>query len=227
MGRTFFVAGTDTEVGKTYTTGALLARAAQLGLDTAAVKPLASGCERSADGLRNADALLLQRAMTRELPYQSVNPVALEPAVAPHIAAREAGISLHPAQLAEHCREVMGCGAELVLIEGAGGWRLPLGDGAFLSDVPRALDIPVILVVGMRLGCINHALLSAEAIRGDGLELAGWVANCVQPEMARLRENLHTLEQLLPAPRLGTLPFDRAADYRQAAAYLDLEPLLG
>ncbi|MCX2800356.1 dethiobiotin synthase [Microbulbifer thermotolerans] len=227
MAQCYFVAGTDTEVGKTYTTAALLASAAARGLRTAAVKPVASGCEETADGLRNSDALLLQEAMTLDLPYQQVNPFALAPAIAPHIAAREAGRRLDLGRMAGVCRGVMSAGADLVLIEGAGGWRTPLGPGAFLSQLPRELNIPVILVVGMRLGCINHALLSAEAIRRDGLALAGWVANFIGRDMARAEENLATLRSLVPAPLLGTLPFDTAADYRRAAVHLDLAPLLG
>ncbi|MGL6159329.1 dethiobiotin synthase [Microbulbifer sp.] len=226
VARTFFVAGTDTEVGKTYVTAALLARAAGQGLGTAAVKPVASGCDCTHEGLRNADALMLQEAMTLELPYQQVNPVALEPAIAPHIAAHEAGVQLSVPRLAGVCRGVMAAGADLVLIEGAGGWRTPLGPRAFLSDLPRELNIPVILVVGMQLGCINHALLTAEAIRRDGLQLAGWVANFVCESMARPEENLATLQALLPAPLLGALPFDEEADYRNAAEHLDLSPLL-
>ncbi|SFC39260.1 dethiobiotin synthetase [Microbulbifer thermotolerans] len=227
MAQCYFVAGTDTEVGKTYTTAALLASAAARGLRTAAVKPVASGCEETADGLRNSDALLLQEAMTLDLPYQQVNPFALAPAIAPHIAAREAGRRLDLGRMAGVCRGVMSAGADLVLIEGAGGWRTPLGPGAFLSQLPRELNIPVILVVGMRLGCINHALLSAEAIRRDGLALAGWVANFVGRDMARAEENLATLRSLMSAPLLGTLPFDTAADYRRAAEHLNLSPLLG
>lgn len=226
MAQCYFVAGTDTEVGKTYVTAALLESAARRGLKTAAVKPVASGCEATADGLRNADALLLQEAMTMELPYQQVNPIALEPAIAPHIAAMEAGKRLDVSRMVGVCRGVMSAGADLVLIEGAGGWRTPLGPRAFLSQLPRELDIPVVLVVGMQLGCINHALLTAEAIRRDGLPLAGWVANFVRDDMERRDENLATLKTLLPAPLLGVLPYDEAADYRSAAAHLDPTPLL-
>lgn len=226
MAQCYFVAGTDTEVGKTYVTAALLESAARRGLKTAAVKPVASGCEETADGLRNADALLLQEAMTMELPYQQVNPIALAPAIAPHIAAVEAGRRLDVSRMVGVCRGVMSAGADLVLIEGAGGWRTPLGPRAFLSQLPRELDIPVILVVGMQLGCINHALLTAEAIRRDGLPLAGWVANFARDGMSRPDENLATLKTLLSAPLLGVLPFDEGADYRSAATHLDPSPLL-
>lgn len=229
MAKTFFVTGTSTDVGKTYVCAALLAAAAARGLETAAVKPVASGCDRANGDLRNADAMTLQRLMTLELPYQQVNPVALEPAIAPHIAALEAGRQLSPARLSGICRGVMNTAADLVLIEGAGGWRVPLGPRSFLSDLPRILQLPVILVVGMQLGCINHALLTAEAIHRDGLTLAGWVANFSAEGMARKDENLQTLTGLLPAPCLGILPFRPAAhreDYQRVAAALKLEPLL-
>ncbi|AWF79706.1 dethiobiotin synthase [Microbulbifer sp. A4B17] len=226
MAKTFFIAGTDTEVGKTYVSAALLSAAATAGLQTAAVKPVASGCERTDDGLRNEDALLLTEAMTLEMPYQQVNPFALEPAIAPHIAAAEAGKMLSVSRMAGVCRGVMSAGADLVLIEGAGGWRTPLGPRSFLSQLPRELNLPVVLVVGMQLGCINHALLTVEAIRRDGLQLAGWVANFVRDGMARADENLQTLKSLLPTPLLGTLPFDSLADYRNGAQHLDITPLL-
>lgn len=226
MGRTYFVAGTDTGVGKTFVSAALLTAAANAGLQTAAIKPVASGCERTEAGLRNGDALLLQEAMTLELSYPQVNPFALEPPIAPHIAAIEAGKQLSPARMAGVCRGVMSAGADLVLIEGAGGWRTPLGPRAFLSQLPRELNTPVVLVVGMQLGCINHALLSAEAIRSDGLPLAGWVANFVCEGMARAEENLATLEALLPAPMLGVVPHSETRDYQAVAQHLDIRPLL-
>ncbi|MFS1525463.1 dethiobiotin synthase [Microbulbifer sp. 2304DJ12-6] len=226
MGRTYFVAGTDTGVGKTFVSAALLTAAANAGLQTAAIKPVASGCARTEAGLRNGDALLLQEAMTLELSYPQVNPFALEPPIAPHIAAIEAGKQLSPARMAGVCRGVMSAGADLVLIEGAGGWRTPLGPRAFLSQLPRELNTPVVLVVGMQLGCINHALLSAEAIRSDGLPLAGWVANFVCEGMARAEENLATLEALLPAPLLGVVPHSETRDYQAVAQHLDIRPLL-
>ncbi|MCQ3828584.1 dethiobiotin synthase [Microbulbifer elongatus] len=229
MTRTFFVTGTNTEVGKTYTTAALLQAAKEQGLKTAAVKPVASGCEQTPAGLRNSDALTLMEAMTEEMPYEQVNPIALEPAIAPHIAAMEAGRRLDPSRLVGICRGVMSNKSDLVLIEGAGGWRVPLAPRQFLSDLPRALELPVIMVVSMELGCINHALLTAEAIHRDGLKLAGWVANFVRTpkaEMPRADENLMTLRAILPAPCLGELDFDASGDYRNGAAHLDLSPLL-
>ncbi|MEQ9462308.1 MAG: dethiobiotin synthase [Haliea sp.] len=222
MSTTFFVTGTDTEVGKTAVSCALLHAARARGLTTAAVKPVAAGCD--ADG-HNEDALALQAAMTLELPYAQVNPVALQPAIAPHIAAAQAGRSLSADRLAGLCRGVMHSGADLVLVEGAGGWRVPLGPRETLADVAVGLGVDVILVVAMRLGCINHALLTAEAIRADGLRLAGWVANQPGAAMACHAENLDTLQRLLPAPLLGELPFIAPFDAQTASQYIDLPKL--
>lgn len=223
MSRAFFVTGTDTEVGKTVTACALLAAAAQRGLTTAAVKPVAAGCD---DDGRNEDALALMAAMTAELPYERVNPVALQAAIAPHIAAREEGVELTVGHLAGACREVTAGAAEFVLVEGAGGWRVPVGPRETLADLARELGAPVILVVGMRLGCINHALLTAEAIARDGLRLAGWVANQPGARMSRHEENLATLRELLDAPCLGELPHLPGADPAALASHLDIGPLL-
>lgn len=206
MKQAFFIAGTDTDAGKTTIAAGLLHAARRAGLSTAAVKPVASGSESTAEGLRNADALALQAQCVPALPYELVNPYAFAPAIAPHIAAQEAGVVLDVSQLAGRVRQVLELGADFTLVEGAGGWRVPLSGKELLSALPRALDLPVILVVGVRLGCINHALLTAEAIIADGLPLAGWVANLIDPQMSRLDESLVTLEQLLPAPCLGRVP---------------------
>lgn len=206
MSQAFFITGTDTDAGKTTVAAGLLHAARCAGLSTAAVKPVASGCEPTAAGLRNADALALLAECSLPLDYAQVNPQAFLPAIAPHLAAREAGVVLDAAQLAGQVRGVLALQADFTLVEGAGGWRVPLSDEQMLSDLPKALGLPVILVVGVRLGCINHALLSAEAIRADGLILAGWVANVIAPETSRLEENLATLARLLPAPCLGQVP---------------------
>lgn len=222
MSRTYFVTGTDTEVGKTAVSCALLEAARAAGLRTAAVKPVAAGCD--AQG-RNEDALQLIASMTESLDYAQVNPVALAPPIAPHIAAEQAGRRLQASRLAGICRGVMSGAAELVLIEGAGGWRVPISPRETLADLARTLQVPVILVVGMRLGCINHALLTAEAIHRDGLALAGWVANQPGERMHCHAENLDTLRRLLPGPCLGELPCLSPWDAAQAAQYLDISVL--
>lgn len=226
MPRAYFITGTDTDVGKTVVSAGLLAAAAARGLSTAAVKPVAAGCERTAQGLRNADALALQAAMSLELPYEQVNPVALEPAIAPHIAAARAGMRLSADRLAGFCRGVLMQRADFTVIEGAGGWRVPLNPREYLSQLAVVLQLPVVLVVGMRLGCISHAALTAEAVARDGLVLAGWVANRCTPAMACYEENLATLCTLLPAPCLGEVPFLEHPAPEQVAAHLDCAPLV-
>ena len=224
MSKAFFVTGTDTEVGKTAVCCALLEAARAAGLRTAAVKPVAAGCDGRG---RNEDALQLQACMTETMAYSRVNPVALAEPVAPHLAAAHEGITLRVDELADLCRDAMAGDADLVLVEGAGGWRVPLGPRETLADLAAALQLEVILVVGMRLGCINHALLTAEAIRHDGLTLAGWVANEPGERMACYAENLDTLRALLPAPLLGEVPRLSPFDPAVAARSLSLRGIGG
>ena len=226
--RCYFITGTDTGVGKTQVTAALLLTAQAHGLRALGVKPVAAGCVRTNGRLVNEDALLLQRCSSLSPDYAAVNPVALELAIAPHIAAERAVIELRAAALADRVREQEASGAEVLLVEGAGGWLVPLNQTETMADLVALLGYPVILVVGMRLGCINHALLSAQAIRAAGLELAGWVANSVAPEMDCLAENIRTLEQRLPALRLGTLPFFAGGcTPEQLNTWLDATSLFG
>jgi dethiobiotin synthetase len=224
MSKAWFVTGTDTGVGKTAISCALLAAAAQAGLRTAAVKPVAAGCD---DNGHNEDALQLLDCMTESLEYAQVNPVALDAPIAPHIAAEMQGKRLQASRLAGICRGVMMGSAEFVLIEGAGGWRVPISPRETLADLAIQLQVGVILVVGMRLGCINHALLTAEAVRRDGLVLAGWVANQPGETMICHKENLDTLKRLIPAPLLGEVPQLTPFDPAEAGTYLSLHHLLG
>lgn len=225
MSQAYFVTGTDTEIGKTTVAAGLLHAARRRGWSTAAAKPVASGCEPTAEGLRNGDALALLAECSLPLAYETVNPLAFAPAIAPHLAAREAQVRLDVATLVAAVRPVLACGADFTLVEGAGGWRVPLEGGERLSGLAVALDLPVILVVGVRLGCINHALLSAEAIQRDGLRLAGWVANVVDPATARLEDNLATLAECLAAPCLGRVPFLPQPGAAAVAAHLALAAL--
>lgn len=225
MTAAYFITGTDTEVGKTTVAAGLLHAARQAGLCTAAAKPVASGCERTEEGLRNSDALALLGECTLPLRYEQVNPFAFEPAIAPHLAAREAGVALTMASLLKPVRQVLALQPEFCVVEGAGGWRVPLDGRETLSDLAVALGLPIIMVVGIRLGCINHALLTAEAIERDGLHLAGWVANIVDLATSRLDENLETLTSRLAAPCLGRVPYLHTASPAEVARYLDLELL--
>ncbi|WP_263144603.1 dethiobiotin synthase [Pseudomonas sp. RIT-PI-AD] len=227
MTHAYFVSGTDTEIGKTTIAAGLLHAARRAGLSTAAAKPVASGCRPGADGLRNDDALALLGECSLALRYEEVNPLAFAPAIAPHLAAREAGLELSVARLLEPVRTVLAKGADFTLVEGAGGWRVPLSGAENLSDLAVALDLPVILVVGVRLGCINHAMLSAEAIARDGLRLAGWVANLIDPTVSRLEDNLATLVERLPAPCLGRVPHLIPPSPAAVADCLDMAALLG
>lgn len=222
--KTFFIAGTDTDVGKTLVAAGLLVAAKQQGLTTAALKPLAAGCEKTDAGLRNADALLLQSVITEPLAYEQINPIALVSAIAPHIAAQQEKRILSADRIAGFCRGSLNQ-AGFTLVEGAGGWRVPLNPQETVADVVKILRLPVILVVGVRLGCINHALLTVEAIRNDGLQLAGWVANCIDADMPVLQENIHSLAARIPAPCLGVVPWLDDAAPEAVANALDAEVL--
>ena len=225
--KSFFITGTDTDAGKTLVCCALLKAAALAGYSTAAIKPVAAGASMTAGGLRNQDALLLQAASTFQLPYEQVNPVCFSQAMAPHIAAKKNNKRLPVERLAGFCRGVMMHRANLTLIEGAGGWRVPLNDQEYMSDLVKQLKIPVILVVGMKLGCLNHALLTAEAIYRDGLHIAGWVANRLDPDMVCYEENRDTLQAQLATQLLGEIPFlPSPVDFAQLAGYFALDQLM-
>ncbi len=226
MGKKFFVAGTDTEIGKTTVACGLLAAANQLGLRTLALKPLAAGADNIAGELRNEDALALMDSASVKLAYEQVNPVLFDPPIAPHIAAQQAGKRITVSQLAGYCRGALMTSSDFALVEGAGGWRVPLSGRETLAGLAVELQLPVILVVGMKLGCLNHALLTAEAIQRDGLPLAGWVANTVDPQMACFDDNIATLKHFLPAPCLGVIPRLQDAQGTHVAPHLDLAQLV-
>ena len=217
--RGFFITGTDTSIGKTRVTAGLLKAFARAGRKTVGMKPIASGAVMSREGLRNDDALALQAAASEKRAYELVNPYCFAPAVAPHLAAMEAGVEIDletiTAAYTELCK-----GADTVLVEGVGGWQVPLSASLELPDLVRELDLPVILVVGLRLGCLNHASLTARAIRADGLELAGWVANAIDPAFERPEANVATLEAELHAPLLARLPHAPTASVKAVAEAL-------
>ncbi|GAA5180968.1 dethiobiotin synthase [Niveibacterium umoris] len=205
----YFVTGTDTEIGKTFTTCALLHAARAAGLESVGYKPIAAGAEEFDGVWSNEDARRLRAASTPGYTLGQINPVCLREAVAPHIAAAAEGVALDVPPLVAGF-EALAARADCVLVEGVGGFRVPLDERLDTSDLALALHLPVILVVGMRLGCINHALLTAEAITARGLPLAGWVANTLSPTMSRFDENLAALESRLAAPLLGVLPYCEA-----------------
>jgi dethiobiotin synthetase len=219
MTQGYFITGTDTGIGKTELTLALMHALQARGLTIAGMKPVASGCVRTPDGLRHDDALRLQAKSSLTLPYEQVNPYAFEPAIAPHLAAAEAGREIGIGHIAAIYRVIAGR-ADGVCVEGVGGWRVPLSADTTLADLAREIGLPVILVVGMRLGCLNHAQLTAEAIEADGVRLAGWVANHVAPGFERAEANLAALQARLPAPLLGVLPCRRQPQAADLAACL-------
>jgi len=219
MTRSLFVTGTDTGVGKTLVTAALLRRLREAGVAVAGMKPVAAGAIDGPEGRANADALLLQAESSLRHPYAAVNPWLFEPAIAPHIAAADAGVCIGIDRVvAAHQRLCEG--AEIVLAEGAGGFLVPLDARRSFADLPGLLGMEVLLVVGLRLGCLNHALLTAEAIAARGLAFSGWIGNSIDPEFARRDENIATLAARLPAPCLGIVPWMANPATAMAAAAL-------
>ena len=202
--RTLFITGTDTAVGKTRVACALIRAARERGLTVCGWKPVATGCERTPEGLRNADALALQAAAGTDEPYELLNPCAYEPAVAPHVAAMLARRPIRIAELDRAHRE-LARRYELIVAEGAGGWRVPLDEAWTLGAWVAEREWPVLLTVGVRLGCLNHAMLTAEAVARD-TQLAGWAGNVLPPPMEVLEENLSTLRERLAAPCWGIVP---------------------
>ena len=219
----YFVTGTDTDVGKTLISCALLHGFAAQGKRVVGMKPIAAGCNEH--GV-NEDVRLLSAASNVLAGRGQINPYCFERAVAPHLAARFSGVRINMARIVESYRELAGQ-AEVVIVEGAGGFCVPLNDEQDSADMAVKMDLPVILVVGMRLGCLNHALLTVQAIQARGLMLAAWVANCVDGQMAMQGENIAALQQRIDAPLLGVVPYHPVLpDVREIAANLDLK-LLG
>ena len=221
-----FITGTDTEVGKTWATLAIMAALKGEGYKVGGMKPVASGCEETGEGPRNEDALLIRSLCSEQFPYEQINPCAYLPPIAPHIAAARCG---RPVDLAaiRSAYDLVRQRSDVVIVEGIGGWSVPLGKSLMLADVVRALDLPVLLVVGLRLGCINHTLLTAESIQSAGFRFNGWIANPIDENYSTVDETITTLEQHLPSPCLGTLPRLKQLDASRLAEKLQLERLAG
>lgn len=222
--RAFFVTGTDTGVGKTLISAALLRALRERGVRVAGMKPVASGCRETSDGIRNDDALALIAEASEPAPYRIVNPYAFIPAIAPHVAAVEAGTRIDLRELERAFRILAGL-ADVVVIEGAGGWLTPLDERHALADFVKRVKADVILVVGLRLGCLNHALLTAQAIERSGLKLAGWVANSIDPHFERASDNVRALEERLKAPLLGIIPHRSSLTASTAVEHLSFDAL--
>lgn len=218
----YFITGTDTGVGKTLISTALLHAFAEQGKSVAGFKPVAAGCDADE---HNEDAVALRAASSMPLTYGQVNPYCFTQPVAPHIAARHNGVRLELKRMLASYHELAGQ-ADVVIVEGAGGFMVPLNEQLTTADLASELGLPVILVVGMRLGCLNHALLTLRAIADCRLECAGWVANVVDADMPVLQENIDALKERIAAPLLGVVPYQREPDAQQVAQLLDVE-LLG
>jgi dethiobiotin synthetase len=214
----WFITGSDTGVGKTLVACALLRALARRGMSAIGMKPVAAGLDACG---RNDDVEALCAAASEQAPRRMINPYALSAAVAPHLAAAEEAREIRFAPILGAFADLRRR-ADAVIVEGVGGFLVPLGPDGDAADLARALGLPVILVVGVRLGCINHALLSQEAVLGRGLKLAGWVANRIDPAMSRADANVATLRERLTAPLLGDIPFMAAADAERAADALRL-----
>lgn len=225
MIKALFIAGTDTEVGKTVVSKAMLSAANAKGYKTIGYKPVAAGCEKTQQGWRNSDALHLQQAANVDTQYDLVNPYALSLPASPHIAAQADGVEIDFSKLST-VLELHKQNADFVLVEGAGGWHVPISKQASLSTWVKNERLPVVLVVGIKLGCLNHAILTAEAIKANGLELVGWVANRINPGVEHYAEIITMLEDKMGAPKLGEIPYVPHCKKRDNGKYINLE-LLG
>ena len=220
----YFITGTDTDVGKTVITLGLMQYLQQQGKTVAAMKPVASGCEQTAEGLRNEDAVQLLQQSSICLDYELVNPYAFEPAIAPHIAAAQCGVRIEPEKIQQIYATLVEQ-ADCVLVEGVGGWLVPLNDQLTMADLAVLLGLDAILVVGIELGCLNHALLTVAAIQSSGLKLAGWVANCLPSIQAEASsENINALKSMISEPLLGIVPTLSKVRSKTVAGCLSLQP---
>jgi dethiobiotin synthetase len=217
----YFITGTDTDVGKTCATIALMRYFKRQGKTVLGMKPVASGCTLQAGELKNADALLIQEHASIALDYQLINPYAYELPVSPHIAGIHNPVKL--AVIVERFNSIKAL-ADVIIVEGAGGWYAPLNAQNDISDLAKALALPVILVVGLRLGCINHAKLSYQAIQLSGIACVGWIAVCVDPDLLNRDENIQTITAALPVPLIGVLPYQQPLDFELLADQLKRLP---
>jgi dethiobiotin synthetase len=217
----YFVTGTDTDVGKTVCCQALLQAANKQQLRTLAYKPIAAGCEQTPYGLRNHDALLLQKACSLEVAYERVNPIVFTPAIAPHIAAQLEDKPIEQRYISQGLERLKSLKSDLIIVEGAGGWRLPLNANETLSGWVATQKLPVILVVGMKLGCLNHAILTYESIINDGLKVVGWIANQVDKNMPFYAPNIEMLKHKIHAPMLAEIPYLQNVSEQDLSSYVN------
>lgn len=221
MAHGFFIAGTDTGIGKTYIATSLLRLLKQKGFSTIALKPLACGGVATPDGLRNEDAVILSEMATQQLSYSQINPIAFAEPIAPHIAAEHMHVRLTAGGLYEACCNVITSDVDYIIVEGCGGWEVPLNHKETLADFAYLLGYPIILVVGMRLGCLNHFILTIKSIQNKKMNLAGWVANCIDAEMPALSENIQTLTQYFEKPPLDIVSLNGSLSIKQEELFIE------
>lgn len=219
-GEGFFVTGTGTGVGKTISTVVLMHYFRSQGKVVSGYKPVASGCSRESGQLQNQDALLLQANSSQLLPYELINPYAFEAAISPHIAAKESNQLIDLSVITANYAELV-ARSDLVVVEGVGGWHAPLSDSMDVAALAQVLGLPIVLVVGIQLGGINYARLTFDAICASRLPCVGWIANCVEPEMLAVAENIATIRQSISAPLLGVIPYDEELDFSVLARTIE------
>ena len=219
---TYFITGTGTDVGKTVCTKALLQAASKQHKSTLAYKPISAGCEETHLGLRNEDALILQQNSTLKVGYDEVNPIAYKQPIAPHIAAIENEQPICLTLINQGLDFLQQQQAQFLFVEGAGGWHLPINNQQLFSEWVIERQLPVIVIIGLKLGCLNHALLTLKTIEQSGLTIAGWVANHLQHDMPYVEQNINTLKEFIDAPLLGTIPFLGNINEQDLSLYIDV-----
>lgn len=225
MARGFFITGTDTDVGKTTIALGLMAAFKKTGMSVAAFKPVSAGCVQTENGLRNADALQLMQQASVEFPYEVINPYAFEPAIAPHIAAAEQKIDMNIDTIVQAYHKIA-AEVDVVIVEGAGGWLVPINDNETMADVACALQLEITQVVGLKLGCLSHALLTTESISAHGLTQIGWITNQCANDMPYQKENIRSLQLRLSGDYLGHIPFLGQLTPKDIAQHLNINTIL-
>jgi len=225
MTRTYFVTGTDTDVGKTVCCNALIQAANLQRKSTLAYKPIAAGCHETEHGLRNEDALILQNSCSVKVDYDLINPISFKEPIAPHIAAEIEQTPIKIDLISQGLRGLQNIQADILIVEGAGGWFLPVNDEVLFSEWVVSEQLPVILVVGMKLGCLNHALLTYQAIIDSGLVVAGWIANQVQATMPFYEQNLALLDKKIDAPMIAEIPYVNQSQMTSLAQFVKIDLL--
>lgn len=221
MTKGFFITGTDTDIGKTRIALGLINKLNTMGHTTTVMKPLSAGCDSTPDGLRNDDAVQLIQQASFKPDYDKVNPYAFKPAIAPHLAAEKENTVIDLSRI-KNIFDELSAQADYIVVEGAGGWKVPINKQQTMAELAEALALPVILVAGMRLGCLNHAILTVESIQHAGIPIAGWIANTLSKNFTELDANIKTLKEHLEIPFLGTVPYMEKCEPQQTGQYINI-----